>query len=54
MVNYEDFCFRKNILSIYATSLTIILLIFTILNEYKYIRYSKELKPIIKNAIRVR
>ncbi|KEG04782.1 conserved protein, unknown function [Plasmodium vinckei vinckei] len=52
MVNYEDFCFRKNILSIYATSLTIILLIFTILNEYKYIRYSKELKPIIKNAIR--
>eukprot|EP00366_Plasmodium_knowlesi_P002651 XP_002260148.1 hypothetical protein, conserved in Plasmodium species [Plasmodium knowlesi strain H] len=43
----------KKILSISATALTIILLIFTIVNEYKYVTYSKELRPIIKNAIPV-
>ncbi|SCO93857.1 conserved Plasmodium protein, unknown function [Plasmodium malariae] len=50
MINNEEFCFPKRILSISVTGLTILLLIFTIVNEYKYVTYSKELRPIIKNA----
>ncbi|CRH01208.1 conserved Plasmodium protein, unknown function [Plasmodium relictum] len=53
MFNNEEFCFPKKILSISAMALTVILLIFTIINEYKYVTYSKELRPIIKNAIPV-
>ncbi|CAG9473574.1 conserved Plasmodium protein, unknown function [Plasmodium vivax] len=53
MISNEEYCVPKKILSISATALTIILLIFTIVNEYKYVTYSKELRPIIKNAIPV-
>ncbi|GAW82370.1 hypothetical protein, conserved [Plasmodium gonderi] len=53
MIINEEYCFPKKILSISATALTLLLLIFTIVNEYKYVTYSKELRPIIKNAIPV-
>ncbi|SBT78228.1 conserved Plasmodium protein, unknown function [Plasmodium ovale] len=53
MINHEEYCFPQKVLSISATALTIILLIFTTFNEYKYITYSKELRPIIKSAIPV-
>ncbi|CRG94913.1 conserved Plasmodium protein, unknown function [Plasmodium gallinaceum] len=53
MFSNEEICFPKKILSISAVTLTVIFLIFTIINEYKYVTYSKELRPIIKNAIPV-
>ncbi|VWU49171.1 conserved membrane protein, unknown function [Hepatocystis sp. ex Piliocolobus tephrosceles] len=53
MINHEEYCIPKRILSMLATALIVALFLFTTLNEYKYITYSKELRPIIKNAIPV-
>ncbi|KOB86208.1 hypothetical protein PFDG_01762 [Plasmodium falciparum Dd2] len=49
----EEIFIPKQILSISAFAFTIIFIIITIFHEYKYVTYSKELRPIIKNAIPV-
>lgn len=53
MYESDEACFYKKIVSSCILCFTIILLLFNIVNEYTYVNYSKELRPLVKNAIPV-
>lgn len=53
MHQHDDLCFSKKVASLSILALTIILLLFNIINEYTYVNYSKALRPLVKNAIPV-
>lgn len=53
MYNNEDLCFPKRFMSILLLAFTILILLFNVANEYNYANFSKELRPLLKNAIPV-